>query len=76
MIWVIVVAAVAVLALVMAVCYAAWLAHKTSDLFAELKVLGDRVGQLGELMGQIRPPARYAGLAPARMGPNPDNDIE
>jgi hypothetical protein len=54
--WVIVFVAIAVAGLVMVVCYALWLAHKSADLWSEVVVLTDRAGQLAELMGQIQPP--------------------
>jgi hypothetical protein len=60
--WVIVFAAIAVLGLVMLVCYAVWLSHKTADVLSEVGVLADRGAQLGELLGQIQVP--QAALAP------------
>lgn len=58
---VIVLAAIAAAGLLMLVGYAIWLAHKTSDLLAELKVLGNRGAEFGQIVGQIQlqdPPAR------------------
>jgi hypothetical protein len=55
--WVIVFVAIAVAGLVMVVCYAVWLAHKSADLWSEVGVLSDRAGQLAELVAQIQPPA-------------------
>jgi hypothetical protein len=52
-IWVLIFAAIALGGVVMLSCYAVWLAHKTSDVLSELAVLGDRAGQLGELVGEI-----------------------
>jgi hypothetical protein len=52
--WVWVFVAIAVAGLVMVVCYAVWLAHKTADVLSEVTVLGDRMGQLGDLLGQIQ----------------------
>lgn len=40
----------------MLVCFGVWLAHKASDLFAELRVLADRAGQGAELLGRIEVP--------------------
>lgn len=68
MLWVIVFAAIAVAGLVMMVCYAVWLAHKTADVLSEVTVLADRGGQLAELLGQIEMP-------PARLDPDPVRDL-
>ena len=58
--WVIIFVAIAVAGLIMVVCYAVWLAHKTADVLSEVTVLADRGGQLLELIGQIdMPPARF-----------------
>lgn len=54
MIWVFVFGGIAVAGLVMLVAYAIWLAHKASDVFAELRVLGERGGKLAEIVSQIR----------------------
>ena len=54
MLWVWVFLAIAVAGLVMVVCYAVWLAHKTADVLSEVAVLGDRVAQLGDLLSQIQ----------------------
>jgi hypothetical protein len=54
--WVIVFAAIAVAGLIMVICYAVWLAHKTADVMSEVTVLADRGGQLAELLGQIQVP--------------------
>ncbi len=40
----------------MLVCFTVWLAHKASDLFAELRVLGERAGQGAELLSRIEVP--------------------
>ena len=47
---------IAVGGLVMLVCFVVWLAHKASDLFAELRVLGERAGQGAELLSRIQIP--------------------
>lgn len=53
MIWVWVFLAIAVVGLVMLICYAVWLAHLTADVLSELAVLGDQAGQLADLVGEI-----------------------
>lgn len=57
MIWVFVFGGIALAGVVMMVCYGVWLAHKTADLLSEASVLADRLGELGELVAQIQPPA-------------------
>lgn len=60
MIWVLVFGGVALAGLVTLVAYAVWLAHKASDLFAEMRVLGKRLGDIAELLGNIEiPGARH-----------------
>jgi hypothetical protein len=54
--WVVVVLVLALAGLVTLVCYAVWLAHKTADLLSEVAVLGDRAGELADLVGQIHAP--------------------
>lgn len=73
MLWVVVVAVLALGGLVTLVCYAVWLAHKTADVLGEVAVLGDQAGQLADLVGQIRAPgdvrdptAHEGTLIPAR----------
>ena len=61
MFWVILFCAIALAGLVMVVCYAVWLAHKTSDVFSEVTVLGDRAGQLVDLLAQIEVPSGAPG---------------
>ncbi len=56
MVWVFVFGGIALAGLVMLVCYAVWLAHKTSDLFSELGMLSNRAGQLMGLAAQISMP--------------------
>lgn len=60
MVWVLVFGAIALLALVGLVCWLVWLAHKTADVLAEVQVLGERAGQLAELVGEVRVPERRA----------------
>ena len=57
MIWVLVFGGVALLGVVTAVSYAVWLAHKTSDLYSEVRMLGRRAEEAGELLGKIQLPA-------------------
>lgn len=56
MVWVIVLIVIAVLGVAMLVSYAVWLAHKTSDVFGELSVLGDRLGQFGQIIARLEFP--------------------
>jgi hypothetical protein len=56
MVWVIVFAGIALAGLVMLICYAVWLAHKTSDVWSEVSMLADRADELAQLVGQIRVP--------------------
>jgi hypothetical protein len=53
-IWVFVFGGIALAGLVMLIAYAIWLAHKASDVFAELKVLGRRGGQFADIVSQIK----------------------
>ncbi|MET0693117.1 MAG: hypothetical protein ABWY56_04260 [Propionibacteriaceae bacterium] len=68
MLWVIVFAAIAVAGLIMVVCYAVWLAHKTSDVLSEVTELAARGEQLADLLGQIQVPAARVDPASARHG--------
>ena len=43
---------------IMLICYAVWLAHKTSDLFSELDMLAVRADELADLVSQIDVPER------------------
>jgi len=54
--WVVVFLLIALAGLVMLVCYAVWLAHKTADVLSELAVLGERGAQLAELVAEIGVP--------------------
>ncbi len=56
MTWVWVFVGIAVVGLIMVVAYVIWLAHKASDVMSELTVLGDRAGQIAELLTQIELP--------------------
>jgi hypothetical protein len=55
--WVLVFAGIALAGLVMLICYAVWLAHKTADVLSEVQVLGERGAQLADLLAEIRVPA-------------------
>ena len=55
MIWVLVFGLIALAGLIMVVSYAVWLAHKASDLFSELEMLGRRAEELADLLSQIDP---------------------
>ena len=66
MIWVYVFGGIAVAGLLMVGAYAVWLAHKASDVFAELKVLGQRTGKLAELAAQIQLPEPSGSPEPFR----------
>ena len=57
MLWVVLFLVIALAGLAMLVGYAVWLAHKTADVFSELRMLGKQTDQLAELLAQIRVPA-------------------
>lgn len=57
MFWVILFCAIALAGLIMVACYAVWLAHKTSDVLSEVTVLGERAGQMVDLLAQIEVPS-------------------
>jgi len=73
-IWVYVFGGIAVAGLIMLVAYGVWLAHKASDVFAELKVLGRRTGQLAELAAQVQVPE--LGTGPDRVADPDKNAIK
>ena len=56
MIWVAVFGGIALVGLIMLICYGVWLAHKAADVMSELAVLADRAEQLADLLSQIEPP--------------------
>ena len=60
MFWVLLIAGIAVVGLVVLVCYGVWLAHKAADVMSEVRVLTDRAGQLGDLLAQVQFPAASA----------------
>lgn len=57
MIWVLIFGGIALLGVVTVVSYAVWLAHKVSDLYSEVRMLGQRAEEAGELLGRIQLPA-------------------
>lgn len=66
-------AVIAFLGLVMLVGYAVWLVHKGADVLSELKVLGRRAEQLGELAGQVRIPAYTRDVRSGTVGGDEDS---
>ncbi|MGO1384011.1 MAG: hypothetical protein ACTHWA_00925 [Arachnia sp.] len=57
MIWVYIFGGIALAGLVSVVSYAVWLAHKASDLFSEVRMLGQRAEEAGELLNRIQLPS-------------------
>ncbi|MDR1238323.1 MAG: hypothetical protein LBK28_08775 [Propionibacteriaceae bacterium] len=53
MIWVLAFLGIALGGIVMLICYAVWLAHKASDLFSELEMLGTRAEEFGNIVGKL-----------------------
>lgn len=53
--WVLLFGAIALGGLIVLISYAVWLGHKAGDLFSELEMLGKRLDELADLLGQIRP---------------------
>ena len=62
-VWVLVFGGIALAGLVMVVCYAVWLAHKTADVLGEVALLGEQAGQLADLLAEVGAPR------PAEPGP-------
>lgn len=58
--WVWIIVGIAVAGLVMVVCYAVWLAHKASDLFSEIRMLGTRAQELSALLERVKIPDRMS----------------
>lgn len=56
-IWVLIFGGIALLGLVTALSYAVWLSHKASDLFSEVRMLGQRAEEASELLGRITLPS-------------------
>ncbi len=57
MVWVWIFLGIGVAGLITIASYAVWLAHKASDLFSELQMLGTRAGELAELVSQVKIPS-------------------
>ncbi|MCA0251395.1 MAG: hypothetical protein LCH76_03700 [Actinobacteria bacterium] len=57
MVWVFVFVGIALGGLIMLISYAVWLAHKASDLFSEIEMLGTRATELGDLLEQLELPS-------------------
>ena len=56
MVWVLVFGSIALAGVVLLVCYGVWLAHKAADVLSEVAVLGERTGQLADLLAQVQLP--------------------
>jgi hypothetical protein len=76
--WVFVFVGIALAGLIMLICYAVWLAHKTSDVMSELRVLGERTQKMLDLLGQIevRDIGDHASAGRARIVGDRDDDFE
>jgi hypothetical protein len=72
-IWVLIFGGIALAGLVMLVAYAIWLAHKASDVFAELRVVARRGGQLADIAAQIEIPETPERVA-VPVTPRPGRD--
>lgn len=51
--WVWVFLGIAVLAVVVTICYGVWLVHQAMGVFSEVAMLGDRAREFGDLVAQI-----------------------
>lgn len=56
MVWVLICGGIALAGLITVASYAVWLAHKASDLFSELQMLGKRAEELAALVSQVQLP--------------------
>lgn len=56
MMWVLIFGGIALAGLITVVSYAVWLAHKASDLFSELQMLGKRAEELATLVSKFELP--------------------
>ena len=56
MIWVLSFGGIALAGAITMASYAVWLAHKASDLFSEVQLLGKRAEQLAALASQVKIP--------------------
>jgi len=68
MIWVLVFVLIAVGGLIWLAAWIVWLAHKASDVFSELTMLGDRGRELADLAGQIELPGSVGAPSPRGSG--------
>ena len=57
MLWALVFGGIALAGLVMLVSYGVWLAHKAADVMSEVRMVGERVAQLADLLAQVQIPA-------------------
>ena len=57
MVWVWIFLGIGLAGLITMASYAVWLAHKASDLFSELQMLGTRAQELAELVEQLELPS-------------------
>lgn len=57
MIWVLVFGGIALAGLATVISYAVWLAHKASDLYSEVRMLGRRAEEVQQLLEGIKLPA-------------------
>ena len=55
-IWVYVFLGIGLAGLVTAISYAVWLAHKASDLYSEVRMLGRRAEEAAELLARLELP--------------------
>lgn len=56
MVWVLIFGGIALAGRITVASYAVWLAHKASDLFSELQMLGKRAEELAALVSQVQLP--------------------
>jgi len=56
MMWVWIFLGIAVAGAITIGSYAVWLAHKASDLFSEVQMVGKRAEELAELLSQVEIP--------------------
>ena len=57
MMWVWIFLGIALAGVITVGSYAVWLAHKASDLFSELQMLGKRAEELADLVSQVQIPS-------------------
>jgi len=56
MMWVLIFFGIALIGAITVASYAVWMAHKASDLFSELQMLGTRAEELAALVSQVQLP--------------------